>query len=155
MGESLARVLKSNKNLERLKFKPFGRIPSTLLKAMAQLDNLRLLSLDGWDDFQEYSLQLVLESCPRLSHLSLGENDFTRFALDSFVDTRSGSAVPGLLSTEKTEGLVVKLERHDDPIKGANGSSARTVDQDVLEIHTDYKASHFISQDYTKAFWRI
>ncbi|KAF9118656.1 hypothetical protein BGW39_000968 [Mortierella sp. 14UC] len=136
MAESLVQVLQSNKNLERLQFKPFGRIPSTLLKAMAQLANLRFLSLDGWDDFQEYSLQLILESCSRLSHLSLGENDLTRFTLESFADTRSVSAIPELLSTGKTEGLVVKLERHDDPIKGGNGSSVLYVDQDLKEIHS-------------------
>ncbi|KAG0377987.1 hypothetical protein BGX24_005001 [Mortierella sp. AD032] len=91
--------------------------------AMAQLDNLRLLSLNGWDDFQEYSLQLVLESCSRLSHLSLGENNFTRFTLESFAKSHSTSVIPGIVTSGKTEDAVVKLERYDDPIKGGNGSS--------------------------------
>ncbi|KAK3824318.1 MAG: hypothetical protein J3R72DRAFT_528759 [Linnemannia gamsii] len=136
LAESLVQVLQSNKNLECLQFKPFGRIPPTLLMAMAQLDNLRLLSLNGWDDFQEYSLQLVLESCSRLSHLSLGENNFTRFTLESFAKSHSTSIIPGVVTSGKTEGAVVKLERYDDPIKGGNGSSTRYVDQDLLEIHS-------------------
>ncbi|KAG0294820.1 hypothetical protein BGZ96_000391 [Linnemannia gamsii] len=103
---------------------------------MAELDRLRLLSLNGWEDFQEYSLQLVLESCSSLSHLSLGENDFTRFTLKSFSDDYSTSAAPRAVGAGKTDGVVVKLERYDDPIKGRHGSSARYADQDLLDIHS-------------------
>lgn len=134
LAEGLVKVLQANKNLERLQFKPHGRIPLSLLKAMAQLDRLRLLSLNGWEEFQEYSLQLILESCPRLSHLSLGENDFTRFTLESFSNEYSKAVAPGVFGVGKAEGAVVKLERYDDPIKGGNGSSARYVDQ--LDIHS-------------------
>ncbi|KAF9107836.1 hypothetical protein BGX29_004675 [Mortierella sp. GBA35] len=136
MADSLVKVLQANKNLEHLQFKPHGRIPSALLKALAQLHRLRLLSLNGWDDFQEYSLQMILESCSRLSHLSLGENDFTRFTLKSLADTHTSSSSQGALTTGKTEGIVVKLERYDDPIKGGNGPIARYVDQDLLDIHS-------------------
>ncbi|KAF9134983.1 hypothetical protein BGX30_011701 [Mortierella sp. GBA39] len=136
LAEGLVKVLQANKNLERLQFKPHGRMPSSLLKALAQLDRLRLLSLNGWEEFQEYSLQLILESCPRLSHLSLGENDFTRFTLESFSNEYSTAGAPGGFGVGKVEEPVVKLERYDDPIKGGNGSSARYVDQDLLDIHS-------------------
>lgn len=136
LAEGLVKVLQANKNLERLQFRPHGRMPSSLLKAMAQLDRLRLLSLNGWEEFQEYSLQMVLESCPRLSHLSLGENDFTRFTLESFSNEYSTTVAPGGFGVGKAEGTIVKLERYDDPIKGGNGSSARHVDQDLLDIHS-------------------
>ncbi|KAF9545136.1 hypothetical protein EC957_011206 [Mortierella hygrophila] len=136
LAEGLVKVLQANKNLERLQFKPHGRMPSSLLKALAQLDRLRLLSLNGWEEFQEYSLQLILESCPRLSHLSLGDNDFTRFTLESFSKEFSTAVAPGVFGVGKVEEPVVKLERYDDPIKGGNGSSARYVDQDLLDIHS-------------------
>ncbi|KAG0300223.1 hypothetical protein BGZ97_003335 [Linnemannia gamsii] len=137
LAEGLVKVLRANKNLERLQFKPHGRIPSSLLKALSQLDRLRLLSLNGWEDFQEYSLQLVLESCSSLSHLSLGENDFTRFTLESFSDDYSTAVASGAVGAgKKVDGVVVKLERYDDPIKGRHGSSARYVDQDLLDIHS-------------------
>ncbi|KAF8940853.1 hypothetical protein BGZ47_007587 [Haplosporangium gracile] len=136
LAEGLVKVLQANKNLERLQFRPHGRMPSSLLKAMAQLDRLHLLSLNGWEDFQEYSLQLILESCPRLSHLSLGENDFTRFTLESLCNEHSTTAAPGVFGASAAEGVVVKLERYDDPIKGGNGSSARYVDQNLLDIHS-------------------
>ncbi|KAF9154989.1 hypothetical protein BG015_011404 [Linnemannia schmuckeri] len=136
LAEGLVKVLQANKNLERLQFKPHGRVPASLLKAMAQLDRLRLLSLNGWEDFQEYSLQLILESCPRLSHLSLGENDFTRFTLESFCSDYSTAVAPGGFGASTMEEVVVKLERYDDPIKGGNRSSVRYVDQGLLDIHS-------------------
>ncbi|KAF8940662.1 hypothetical protein BGZ58_005398 [Dissophora ornata] len=136
MTDDLVRVIHNNKNLRCLQMKPQGRFPPHLLEALSQLEHLEVLSLNAWHDFQEYSLQLIMEDCPGLSHLSLGENDFTRFTLDSLLDSETALPsipnpklpCPGNLETS------VKLEQYDDPIKSRNGSYH--ANHDSLEIHS-------------------
>ncbi|KAF9974577.1 hypothetical protein BGZ73_002012 [Actinomortierella ambigua] len=62
-----------------------GRIPRDLVYALGNLRVLRDLVLDHWTDFDEYSLELVLlEACPHsLESLSLSDNDFSSFTLES------------------------------------------------------------------------
>ncbi|KAG0202845.1 hypothetical protein BGX28_004761 [Mortierella sp. GBA30] len=123
MVEKLVRVIYNNKNLQCLQLKPLGRFPLKLLEALSKQDQLRILFLNGWHDFQEYSLQLIMEACPHISHLSLGDNDFTRFTLE----TVTGPIAP-LHAPPKSEALsedtshpIIELECYDDPIKGRSG----------------------------------
>ena len=127
MTHSLVRVIESNNNLRCLQLTPQGRFPPALLDALSRLDHLEILSLNGWQDFQEYSLQLILAGCRKLSHLSLGENDFTRFTLDTLACSNS-------ISFSKDVDSVIKLESFDDPIKGSHGR--HYVDQDLLDIQS-------------------
>ncbi|GJJ74891.1 hypothetical protein EMPS_07249 [Entomortierella parvispora] len=127
MTDNLVRVLESNRGLRCLQLKPLGRFPPALLEALTRLDLLEVLSLNGWQGFQEYSLQLILAGCRRLAHLSLGENDFTRFTLDTLACQDSSSF-------RKDEDCVIKLEPFDDPIKGTHGR--HYVDQDLLDIQS-------------------
>ncbi|KAG0367738.1 hypothetical protein BGZ54_003352 [Gamsiella multidivaricata] len=121
MTEVLIRVLENNR-----------RFPPRLIQALAKLDYLEILSLNAWRDFQEYSLELIMNACPRLSHLSLGENDFTRFTLENF-------RVPDMPKSElaciDSSKLYVKLEQFDNPIKGRNRSFDNE-QQDSLAIHS-------------------
>lgn len=86
MTEELIKVLDSNRKLKCLQMKPHGRFPPRLLSTISRMKELKILSLNAWHDFQEYSLQMIIESCSKLSHLSLGENDFTRFTLEKLCD---------------------------------------------------------------------
>ncbi|KAG0037256.1 hypothetical protein BGZ82_002889 [Podila clonocystis] len=102
--------------------------PRLLLSALSQLTDLRLLFLNSWQDFQEYSLQLILESCRSLEHLSLGENDFTRFTLEYQQHLKQTGA-------EK----VLRLEKFDDPLKSTSGLTPQTgqtyVEPDLRDFH--------------------
>ncbi|KAF8971288.1 hypothetical protein BGZ46_010340 [Entomortierella lignicola] len=111
MTDGLVRVIRNNKNLRCLQLKPIGRFPPRLLEALSQLDHLEFLSLNAWRDFQEYSLQLIMEACPGLSHLSLGENDFTRCTLETIHGNQTPKlSKPGLHRTDKSKARY-KLER--------------------------------------------
>ncbi|KAG0045491.1 hypothetical protein BGZ83_009312 [Gryganskiella cystojenkinii] len=127
MSDSLVQIIQTNKNLRCLQLKPQGRFPPRLLDSLSRLDRLEILSLDGWEDFQEYSLRLILAGCQQLSHLSLGKNDFTRFSLDTLTCPETSS----YLHNAKT---VIKLEPFDDPIKGTHGR--HYVDPDSLDIQS-------------------
>ncbi|KAF9439161.1 hypothetical protein BGZ76_010060 [Entomortierella beljakovae] len=138
MSKDLARVVANNRNLQCLQLKPIGRFPPPLLEALSKLARLEFLSLNAWTDFQEYSLQQIMESCTSLLHLSLGENDFTQFTLE----TLRGSLVtqPRLPKSESPicmmgeQEMSVRLEQYDDPIKGRAGRYSE--DLNPLEIHS-------------------
>ncbi|KAF9916316.1 hypothetical protein BX616_004068 [Lobosporangium transversale] len=135
MADDLVQVIRANKGLRSLQLEPQGRFPPHLLSALSQLDNLEMLSLNAWRDFQEYSLQLIMEMCPKLFHLSLGENDFTQFTLRALFDSdQSRLHKPKLIGTAPSETHIL-LERYDDPIKGRNGSAMPQY-QDPLEIYS-------------------
>ncbi|KAF9288101.1 hypothetical protein BGZ68_000789 [Mortierella alpina] len=132
MATKLVRVIHSNQNLHCLQFRPSGRIPLMLLEALAQHDRLRVLSLNGWQDFQEYSLELIMEACPQLSHLSLGENDFTRYTLQTIAKCEENRyTIPKALSSGSKEAMV-RLEPYDDPIKSRSGPYG--AGQDLLDV---------------------
>ncbi|KAG0250809.1 hypothetical protein BG011_008062, partial [Mortierella polycephala] len=136
MAENLERIIRSNKHIKCLQIKPQGQLPRSLIETFSQHDQLRMLSLNGWQNFHEYSLLLIIESCPRLTHLSLGENDFTQYTLEALASSSStpiSHTKPDTLFLNIPEGKV-RLERCDDPIKGRNGS--KSADQDLLEIHS-------------------
>ncbi|KAG0098800.1 hypothetical protein BGZ93_010270 [Podila epicladia] len=124
MTDSLVVLLKQNPRLRSLRLQPYGIFPRSLLSALSQLTNLRLLFLNGWQDFQEYSLQLILESCQSLEHLSLGENDFSRFTLESMAMT-DFSRYQQLLKQTGTE-KILRLEKFDDPLKSTSGLAPLT-----------------------------
>lgn len=124
MADCLVVLLQQNPRLRCLRLQPHGMFPRPLLSALSQLTNLRLLFLNGWQDFQEYSLQLILESCQSLEHLSLGENDFTRFTLESMAMT-DFSRYQLLLKQTGTE-KVLRLEKFDDPLKSTSGLAPLT-----------------------------
>ncbi|KAF9359065.1 hypothetical protein BGX26_000242 [Mortierella sp. AD094] len=135
MTDGLIQVIQNNRSLRCLQLRPIGRLPPQLLEALSRLNRLEFLSLNAWSDFQEYSLQLVMEACPGLSHLSLGENDFTRFTLETLQGSNLSPRLPklGLPCAGKPE-IRVRLERYDDPIKGRAGPYV--LDHDPIEIHS-------------------
>ncbi|KAG0317926.1 F-box and leucine-rich repeat protein 4 [Dissophora globulifera] len=136
MSEDLVRVIHTNQNLRCLQLKPQGRFPPRLLDALSRLKSLQVLSLDAWQDFQEYSLQLIMENCLQLSHLSLGENDFTRFTLETLMD---GDPALSLRKGDQNK-THIRLERFDDPIKGRNGSYNE--DHESFQIHSKRAVSY-------------
>lgn len=134
MTEDLIRVLDSNRNLRCLQMRPHGRFPTRLLNTLSRMEKLQILSLNAWHDFQEHSLQLIIESCPRLSHLSLGENDFTRFTLENL-----GTPTP----IKQGANTFIRLERYDDPLKSRNGPAIWN--QDPLEIQSKHAVLYTLS----------
>ncbi|KAF9985183.1 hypothetical protein BGZ75_003274 [Mortierella antarctica] len=131
LATKLVRVIHSNQNLQCLQFRPSGRIPSMLLEALAQQERLRVLSLNGWQDFQEYSLELIMEACPQLSHLSLGENDFTRFTLQTIAKCASNPHTDSLALSSDSKEAMIRFEPYDDPIKTRSGPYSAS--QDLLD----------------------
>ncbi|KAF9965240.1 hypothetical protein BGZ70_005182 [Mortierella alpina] len=129
---TLVRVIHNNQNLQCLQFRPSGRIPLVLLEALAQHDRLRILSLNGWQDFQEYSLELIMEACPRLSHLSLGESDFTRFTLQTLAKCAANPHSSSTALSPGSKEALIRLEPYDDPIKSRSGPYSAS--QDQLEV---------------------
>ncbi|CAO3566816.1 unnamed protein product [Mortierella alpina] len=129
---TLVRVIHNNQNLQCLQLRPSGRIPLVLLETLAQHDRLRLLSLNGWQDFQEYSLELIMEACPQLSHLSLGENDFTRFTLQTLAKCVANPHSSSSALSSGSKEAMIRFEPFDDPIKSRSGPY--TARQDQLEV---------------------
>ncbi|KAF9951068.1 hypothetical protein BGZ72_007327 [Mortierella alpina] len=135
VATKLVCVIHSNPTLQCLQFRPSGRIPLILLEALSQHDQLRVLSLNGWHNFQEYSLELIMEACPQLWHLSLGENDFTSFTLQTIAKCGEANLLTVSTSNPPPSGsmeTMVKLERYDDPIKSRNGPYSAS--PDALDI---------------------
>lgn len=137
MADCLAVLLQQNPQLRCLRLQPHGTLPRPLLSALSQLTDLRLLFLNSWQDFQEYSLQLILESCKSLELLSLGENDFIRFTLESIALTSVSSRYQQHLKQTGTEK--VRLEKFDDPLKSTSGMAPLTgqtyAEPDLRDFH--------------------
>ncbi|KAI1309166.1 hypothetical protein EDD11_004128 [Mortierella claussenii] len=138
MADDLVRVIQANENLRSLQLRPQGRIPSRLLDALSKLEHLEALSLDAWQDFQEYSLQLIMDACPGLARLSLGQNDFTRFTLETLQGSDRRPTLrlraSGSPEVDKTDARL-GLERFDDPIKGRSTAFDSST-QFPLEMHS-------------------
>lgn len=126
MADSLVALLQQNPQLRCLRLQPHGMFPRPLLTALSQLSDLRLLFLNRWEDFQEYSLQLILETCRSLEHLSLSENDFTRFTLESMALASVSSRYQQHLRQTACAEKVLRLEKFDDPLKSTSGLAPLT-----------------------------
>ncbi|KAI9236377.1 MAG: hypothetical protein BYD32DRAFT_25010 [Podila humilis] len=140
MADCLVVLLQQNPRLRCLRLQPLGMFPRPLLTALSQLSDLRLLFLNGWQDFQEYSFQLILEACRSLEHLSLGENDFTRFTLESMALTSVSSRYQQHLRQTACAEKVLRLEKFDDPLKSTSGLAPLTgqtyVEPSLKDFHS-------------------
>ncbi|KAF9159355.1 hypothetical protein DFQ26_006619 [Actinomortierella ambigua] len=88
-------LLHNGGQLRSLRLSLQGRIPRDLVYALGNLRVLQELVLDHWTDFDEYSLQrILLDACPpSLVSLSLSDNDFLPFTLESLHNVPAAAAV--------------------------------------------------------------
>ncbi|KAG0266123.1 hypothetical protein DFQ27_000170, partial [Actinomortierella ambigua] len=88
-------LLHNGGQLRSLRLSLQGRIPRDLVYALGNLRVLQELVLDYWTDFDEYSLQrILLDACPpSLVSLSLSDNDFLPFTLESLHTVPAAAAV--------------------------------------------------------------